>query len=228
MTPQEWEKMLRQTLADLKMSGGERTALEQALAEARPDEQKKAALRAVAFGLAREAMSGPRPAEVLDWLEGVVKLLHPVVSSARSAPSQALFAPFDNLWAMVVRLFHDAKASADVCVFTITDDRIAEALLAAHRRGVRVRVITDDEKALDRGSDIDRIIEAGVPVRRDDSPAHMHHKFAIFDGEFLLNGSYNWTRSAGAENNENLTLSSEPGLVAQFARHFEKLWELMA
>ena len=36
------------------------------------------------------------------------------------------------------------------------------------------------------------VFDASGP-RRD---GHMHHKFAIFDGERLINGSYNWTRGA--------------------------------
>jgi phosphatidylserine/phosphatidylglycerophosphate/cardiolipin synthase-like enzyme len=52
----------------------------------------------------------------------------------------------------------------------------------------------------------------------------MHHKFAVLDGATLLNGSYNWTRSAGSFNEENLVVSSEPKLVQSFARHFEGMW----
>jgi phosphatidylserine/phosphatidylglycerophosphate/cardiolipin synthase-like enzyme len=53
---------------------------------------------------------------------------------------------------------------------------------------------------------------------------HMHHKFAIFDGERLINGSYNWTRGAANVNYENVVDTSASGLVAAFAAEFQRLW----
>jgi cardiolipin hydrolase len=100
----------------------------------------------------------------------------------------------------LAELLAEAAGRVDICVFTITDDRVADQILAAHRRGVAVRIISDDEKAFDEGSDIDRLRHAGVPVRVDSSVHHMHHKFALFDGRRLLTGSYNWTRAAARDN----------------------------
>ena len=112
----------------------------------------------------------------------------------------------------------------DVCVFTITDDRIAACVLDAHRRGVKVRVITDNDKALDEGSDIGRIARAGIPVRQDLTEHHMHHKFAIFDRNVMLTGSYNWTRAAANFNAENVVVTNDPRLLAAFQAHYEELW----
>ena len=112
-----------------------------------------------------------------------------------------------------------------MCVFTITDDRITTAILEAHARGVAVRVLTDDEKSHDLGSDIDRLRAAGIPCKMDvGNAAHMHHKFALFDGRRLMTGSFNWTRSASEQNEENLIVTADPALVAAFAGRFEMLW----
>jgi len=161
----------------------------------------------------------------LNWLERIIKLLTPLASAGPSANvAEACFSPRHDCAARIVRLFENARQAVEVCVFTITDDRIAEAMARAHRRGVRLRVITDDEKLLDPGSDIRRLSEAGIQIRVDRSPHHMHHKFAIFDDGVLLTGSYNWTRSAALDNEENFLLTSEPRLVRPFAELFEELW----
>ena len=112
----------------------------------------------------------------------------------------------------------------DICVFTITDNRIADAIEKAHRRRVQIRVISDDDKAMDAGSDIDRLGRSGVPVRVDRSEHHMHHKFAIFDKTRLLTGSYNWTRSASLYNDENFLITGDAELLKAFTRMFDKLW----
>jgi cardiolipin hydrolase len=85
-------------------------------------------------------------------------------------------------------------------------------------------VVSDDEKALDPGSDMLRLRDAGISVRLDHAEAHMHHKFALFDRLRLLTGSYNWTRSAADVNHENVLVSDDPRLVQPFCRAFDDLW----
>jgi cardiolipin hydrolase len=46
----------------------------------------------------------------------------------------------------LLQFLGSARTSLDVCVFTITCDEIAGALLEAHKRGVRVRIISDNEQ----------------------------------------------------------------------------------
>ena len=48
------------------------------------------------------------------------------------------------------------------------------------------------------------------------------------DGATLLTGSYNWTRSAAAENHENLVVSDDVRLVSPFVATFERLWAKLA
>ena len=139
--------------------------------------------------------------------------------------AEAYFSPGDDCPRAIGRLLASARRTADICVFTITDDRLSDAILDAHRRGVAVRIITDDAKAEDLGSDVGRFERAGIPMRVDRSPFHMHHKFAILDGATLLTGSYNWTRGAARDNEENLIVTDDPRLVAPFAATFDRLWE---
>src|SRR5262245_4640037 len=116
MTPQEVERMLRQTLSDARLSGGERRALGEVFAEAKPDGQQTAAFRSQAFRLAREAITDPQSHQILDWLEDVVKVLHPVRPAATSHTADfndALFSPGDDLCSRVCRLFDAVKSSVD-------------------------------------------------------------------------------------------------------------------
>ena len=132
--------------------------------------------------------------------------------------------------ARLLEVLDGARATLDVCVFTITCNEIADAVAAAAARGVKVRLISDDVQAEEsKGSDVKRLAKVpGVVARHDaNAGAHMHHKFAVVDGAVLLNGSFNWTRHAVLSNNENLVVSrSCPALTRAFQAEFEKLWAL--
>ncbi|RUL89011.1 phospholipase D-like domain-containing protein [Tautonia sociabilis] len=224
------DDLLSQTLSDFRFSRGERTLIDKVLDAQGADPGELALWRNRAFALARQAMAEGAGVEVIDWLEEVEKLLaHRGAESRAAAPeSAAYFTPGDSGPRAIAWLFDRCRSTAEICVFTITDDRITAAILGAHRRGVSLRLITDDEKAHDTGSDIDRLRRAGVPTRTDRDPNHMHHKFAVFDRSTVLTGSYNWTRGAAEHNFENFITSGEPGLVAAFVREFERLWKAMS
>jgi len=114
-----------------------------------------------------------------------------------------------------------------ICVFTISDDRIADAILRAYQRGVKIIIITDDHKLHDLGSDIKELAKLGLDVWVDKTKSHMHHKFAIFDEVRVLTGSYNWTRSAAMYNHENIVITDNLSIVQDFSREFDRLWNDM-
>jgi cardiolipin hydrolase len=43
-------------------------------------------------------------------------------------------------------ILYAAHSTLDICVFNITCNELADAVIAAHRRGVRVRIITDNDQ----------------------------------------------------------------------------------
>lgn len=218
------EQLLSKTFSDGLLSRGEREALRQLLEERRAGAQFRDAVRARAFALARASLVDPTAARALEWLEAVVAALAPP-APPRGHLAEVLFSPGDDCRRRIAALFDGARERADACVFTITDDRIAEAIAAAHRRGVRVRIVSDDEKAFDPGSDLELLARAGIPVGVDTSPCHMHHKFAIFDGRTALTGSYNWTRAAASDNAENLLVTDDPRVSGALQGEFDRLWE---
>lgn len=219
-----WDKMLEQTLDDGRLSHSERQALKERIRDAALDDRRRSVLRSRAFEVAREKMGGTAAADIVTWLEEVNKLLLPFAGEHGEPFVEAHFSPGEACARRIMGLLHGAKRSADVCVYTITDDRLSGEILAAHRRGVVVRIITDNEKAYDVGSDVLQLAKHGIPVVIDDSPYFMHHKFAIFDGDVVLTGSYNWTRGAANNNEENLILSNDRRLLTAFRGEFERLW----
>ncbi len=130
-----------------------------------------------------------------------------------------------------------------LALYSITLPELAEALIAARDRGVEVRLILDwshvfpkeagwdqeaEEAELMRSPVIDRLIQAGLEIRVLRGLAKrglMHNKFALFDGELLETGSFNWTTHANTLNYENALFRADPSLLAGFARYWDWMWE---
>lgn len=223
----ELDRVLRDSVVDGVLDDEERFELREIGSGLSRDRARY--LRNRAFDLVRERWSRPEaaPLELLRWLEQVVRTLD---AGADPPPveAQAWFAPGDDCLRRLRELCLGAKRSIDVCVYTISDDRLCEALVDAHLRGVAVRILSDDHKIHDAGSDVLRLRARGVDVRLDDSVFHMHHKFALFDGRRLASGSFNWTRSASEGNEENLVVTDDIRLIRAFAGRFERLWAKFA
>ena len=138
--------------------------------------------------------------------------------------TQVYFSPGEECVNHIIDLINEAYNQLDVCVFTISDDRISRAIVDAMKNGVDVRIISDNFKLEDTGSDIEDLCRVGIPVKLDTTENHMHHKFMIVDKKIVLTGSYNWTRSAALYNQENIISSDDEFVVEKFVSEFEKLW----
>lgn len=225
MTRDELVPILKQTAEDDHLSRGERTALSALLRDAKLPASDLAFLRNQAFDIARDKMPA-NSHELLDWLQDVVKQVTPKHRKATNADRHEIyFSPGNDCLYAIKDALRDVRKTLDICVFTITDNRIVDEIMDAHTRGVRVRVLTDNDKLFDSGSDVDRIARAGIQVHTDDTDDHMHHKFAIFDQAMVISGSYNWTRSAATGNHENIVIDSSPPVLQAFSTEFAKLWK---
>lgn len=135
------------------------------------------------------------------------------------------FAPDGGCLDGLVWQIDSAKKSIDVQAFMLTTERIAEPLIAAHDRGVAVRVIFDGDQAGDEFSLDERLVEAGIPVWLDepeDGKGKAHNKVVIVDGETVVTGSFNFTLTADQKNAENLiVIRGRPAIAAAYRKNFE-------
>lgn len=186
--------------------------------------------------------------------QGPARTAAPAPAPAEGVSTEALFFPCPSPHEGAIERLHAALAEAtkslDVCVFAFTDGRLCGALKAAHRRGVRVRVLVDDDQRSASGSKAAELAAAGVEVRDDSKSSfkmgggrhadtahltsHMHNKFAVVDGgRLLLTGSFNWTTSAVLSNYENVLVlrDSNPSTKsagAAYQTQFNLLWDRLA
>lgn len=144
----------------------------------------------------------------------------------RPKVSEAIFFPSEESEARLVGFLGKAKISMLVCVFTITNNKLADQIYKNWQRNLDVKVISDDECSKQLGSDVFDLANAGIPVRLDDSPqSHMHNKFVILDNRIVITGSFNWTTAGVNSNQENLCILDNAELAKKYELEFGRLWK---
>ncbi len=153
------------------------------------------------------------------------------------------YSPQENLEAIDVAMIDRAKREIDIAMYSFTDRAIADAILRAARRGVRIRIYRDRIQVRDRGDKTRRLLEskAGrehitVLVKRNSSRNIMHLKAYEIDGTILRTGSANWSppgegafcrrgyRSHHAQQDNNLFLTMDKKEVIRFERTFNRIY----
>ncbi len=166
----------------------------------------------------------------------LVALLLPAISSEGREPRtrvDAYFSPDGGVTKAIGKELRGARRSIDVAVYVLSSPALATDLVAAHKRGVRVRVVLDARMSR-RWSQAGELEEHEVPLRRlvvprkasDHSDPSFHHKFAVIDGETVLTGSFNWTVMAEERNHENLLVIRNADLAETYTKVFEQAWAL--
>ncbi|HEY0744463.1 MAG TPA: phospholipase D-like domain-containing protein [Chryseosolibacter sp.] len=216
-------EFLHTSLTDDFLSKQEKRTLKELVAGQALNANQINSIRSKVFEIASQKANSENLQFILEWVKASTSALQPTIPDLDS-----YFSPGDMCRNAITKQISMARQDLLVCVFTISDDIITESLITAHRRGVTIRLITDNEKSFDKGSDIQQLAREGITLRMDTSPNHMHHKFMIVDQQSVLTGSYNWTRGAARFNHENIIITKDPATARAFTHEFDKLWPTMA
>lgn len=159
---------------------------------------------------------------------------HPPTSTIAIPNSLSIQGPYfsdqDRVDDRIIAAINYTHRSLDIAVYSITQPDITATIEAAHRRGVRIRIVSDAGQSLDRHSEVAYLRSSGIPVRLCGGyrgrRSLMHNKFAIFDGTGVETGSFNWTTSATSYNFENAIFIEDPKVAARYEREFGHIWAL--
>ena len=132
--------------------------------------------------------------------------------------------------AVLIEYINDADDYIDIAAFEFNLTPVADALIAAHERGITVRWITDDEYGIDAdfdddGGQFEMLEDAGIEVIDDGRSALMHNKFIIFDGETVWTGSTNLTSNGSFRNNNNVIIVGDGDVATMYQREFDEMWD---
>ena len=113
------------------------------------------------------------------------------------------FPPFQDFGARSVSRYNAENGGIDVVMFRFGDRRHTDAIIAAHRRGVPVRIYMEqgqyrDPKRPLSAFEVDRLYMEGIPIRQRNHRGWMHEKLTLLRGQKMaIFGSQNWTNTSG-------------------------------
>lgn len=139
----------------------------------------------------------------------------------------------------VVSLINSAKTSLDIAQFSFSVSAIEQALLAAQKRGVKIRLAINADQG--EGDTVaKRLATSGLDVKfiagrdlnyveknGDTMQGLLHNKFMIVDGSTLINGSNNWSSTGTTINDENsivISSTASDSMIKAFVCDFEAVW----
>ena len=118
-----------------------------------------------------------------------------------------------------------AAQSIDIATFDFDLSAIADALLRAHDRGLRVRLVVDAENLETPAvaALTGELQEAGIEVTFDRRDAFMHNKFIVVDSRVVWTGSWNLTINDTFRNNNNMLRFEDARIADSYNRKFALL-----
>lgn len=160
----------------------------------------------------------------------LVALALAVPCSAFAAPSvQVGFSPEGSAQALVLQVINHAHKSIRMMGYAFQAPDIARALIAAHERGVDVRIVVDEKRNRVKASRkvMDEIVQHGVRLRTDAHYHIQHDKTIIADARLVETGSFNFAPSAETMNSENVVvMRGMPAVTRQYLAHWQSRWDL--
>lgn len=126
----------------------------------------------------------------------------------------------------LISLLGTAQKKLDVAIYSFTDTKIADAISTAKKRGVTVRLMTDRESAGEsyQKKALNIVKAAGVPIKENTHSGIMHLKVSIIDTSAVTTGSFNYTKSAQNQNDENLVIIRNASINGQYETEFNSMW----
>lgn len=142
-------------------------------------------------------------------------------AASASPEIDVCFSPDGKCEERIVREIGDAKSTILVQAYGFTSRPIADALVAAQKRGVTVRAILDASNSKDRYSAAGVLAKGGVELLQDGAHPVANNKVIIVDEAVVLTGSMNFTKAADDANAENLLVIRDAAMAGRYVANWK-------
>lgn len=140
----------------------------------------------------------------------------------KNIEAKVYFSPNGGAQDAIVKSIYEAKEEILVQAFLFSNKPITEALIAAHKRGVAVKVIVDKEMQRHRHNTVPELLKARIPTFIDNKHRTAHNKVMILDTSTVITGSFNFIKSAETSNAENLLVLRSFPMAKTYKENWKK------
>ncbi len=158
---------------------------------------------------------------------------NPVDATLAIAGNVAVYAPNGSAADTLAKYINRATQTLDIAIYNWNSTVIKDAVVAAKNRGVRVRIIYEDDNTnVSVGqlpANIPRVARPAQPGSSGSSI--MHNKFVIIDAEntnpnipWVWTGSMNWTQAQLITDRNNVIALQDQALARVYTVEFEEMW----
>ncbi len=132
-----------------------------------------------------------------------------------------------SLQAVMVAYIDRARETLDIAMSDFDHPAFVDAVTRAHKRGIRVRFVTDARAVNDEPKARAQFDRAGVPWitngRSLDDPSYMHHKFMVVDKLVVLVGHAKGARSHIRINQSFVSIIA-PEVAKIYESELDEMW----
>ena len=147
---------------------------------------------------------------------------------ASTPGTRVIFSPKGGTSKELARLIKAAKKEIMVAAYAFSSKYLGQALSAALKRGIKIRILLDGANARKSYSIDEWLAGEGIAVRFVEiKRGSLHHKFMLIDNRLLITGSYNFTNESEFRNHEAAIFTNNKALIQSFVSEFERLWNLV-
>ena len=124
----------------------------------------------------------------------------------------------------IIRVINNAERYVYFAVYYFSKNNIAEALVAAKKRGLAVRGIVDRDGSADTNKPVVELLTAaGILVETQKHLDGIMHIKAVVTDNAYASGSYNWTAAATEANDEVLEIGTNRFVHDQYLAIIKKV-----
>ncbi len=116
------------------------------------------------------------------------------------------FSPNGECTDLLLEAITQARLEILIMAYSFRLPAVAQALIAAHKSGVKVEVVMDKSERHEGFTPAVMIANAGIPVYLDGKHAVMNNRVMIIDGKVVMTGSFNFSPASETMNAENILI----------------------
>jgi phosphatidylserine/phosphatidylglycerophosphate/cardiolipin synthase-like enzyme len=135
------------------------------------------------------------------------------------------FSPNGNCDQVLIKYINQARSSIHIMIYEFTLKSIESSLVDARNRGIEIKLVMDRSESMSHSSLYPDLKQRGFDVKIANVAGIMHDKVAIIDGQYVIEGSFNYSNAAVTSNAENLVVINDAIISQAYQNQFQQLYD---